>query len=129
KVVAFVGDGINDAPALKQADVSFSVSNASDIASDAADVVMLDNDLRLVLIAIDLSKKTTINIMQNLIWAFMYNLIMIPLSILNITSPLLAGFLHVISSISVVLNALRLNLYKYKKTKTQGKNEHKHKKT
>ncbi len=117
KVVAFVGDGMNDAPALKQADVSFSVSNASDIANDTADVVMLDNDLRLVLIAIDLSKKTTINITQNLIWAFMYNLIMIPLSILNITSPLVAGFLHVISSISVVLNALRLNLYKYKKTK------------
>ena len=115
KVVAFVGDGINDAPALKQADVSFSVSNASDIANDTADVVMLDNDLRLVLIAIDLSKKTTINIMQNLIWAFMYNLIMIPLSILNITSPLVAGFLHVISSILVVLNALRLNFYKYRK--------------
>ncbi|NMA04752.1 MAG: heavy metal translocating P-type ATPase, partial [Acholeplasmataceae bacterium] len=81
KVVAFVGDGINDAPALKQADVSFSVSNASDIANDTADVVMLDNDLRLVLIAIDLSKKTTTNIIENLVWAFLYNLVLIPLAI------------------------------------------------
>ncbi|MGI6714472.1 MAG: heavy metal translocating P-type ATPase [Bacilli bacterium] len=119
KVVAFVGDGINDAPALKQADVSFSVSNATDIASDTADVVMLDNDLRLVLIAIDLSKKTTVNIIENLVWASIYNLVMIPLSILNITSPLIAGFLHVISSILVVLNALRLNLYKYKSKTTK----------
>ena len=117
KVVAFVGDGINDAPALKQADVSFSVSNASDIASDTADVVMLDQDLSTVLMAIDLSKKTTINIIQNLVWASLYNLVMIPLAILNIASPLLAGFLHVISSILVVLNALRLNFYKYKRKK------------
>jgi Cu+-exporting ATPase len=114
KTVAFVGDGINDAPALKQADVSFSVSNASDIASDTADVVMLDKDLSTVLMAIDLSKKTTINIWQNLLWAFLYNLVMIPLAIFNITSPLLSGFLHVISSLLVVFNALRLNLYKFK---------------
>ena len=68
KVVAFVGDGINDAPALKQADVSFSVANASDIASDTADVVLLESNLEIVLMAIDLSKKTTINIKQNLAW-------------------------------------------------------------
>jgi Cu+-exporting ATPase len=117
EIVAFVGDGINDAPALKQADVSFSVSNASDIANDTADVVMLDNDLSLVLMAIDLSKKTTINIKQNLIWASLYNLVMIPLAALNIASPLVAGSLHVVSSLLVVFNALRLNLYKYKKKK------------
>jgi Cu+-exporting ATPase len=110
EIVAFVGDGINDAPALKQADVSFSVSNASDIANDTADVVMLDNDLSLVLMAIDLSKKTTINIKQNLIWASLYNLVMIPLAALNIASPLVAGSLHVVSSLLVVFNALRLNL-------------------
>jgi Cu+-exporting ATPase len=113
-VVAFVGDGINDAPALKQADVSFSVSNASDIATDTADVTLLDNDLKLVLIAIDLSKKTTANIKQNIIWAFLYNLVMIPLAIFNIATPLVGGVLHVISSLLVVFNALRLNLYKHK---------------
>ncbi|NLI51750.1 MAG: cation-translocating P-type ATPase, partial [Erysipelotrichaceae bacterium] len=113
-VVAFVGDGINDAPALKQADVSFSVSNASDIATDTADVTLLDNDLKLVLIAIDLSKKTTANIKQNIIWAFLYNLVMIPLAIFNIATPLVGGFLHIISSLLVVFNALRLNLYKHK---------------
>lgn len=114
KVVAFVGDGINDAPALKQADVSFSVSNASDIASDTADVVLLEPNLEIVLMAIDLSKKTTRNIKQNLGWAFMYNLVMIPLAVLHIASPILAGSLHVVSSILVVLNALRLNFYKFK---------------
>ncbi len=117
KVVAFVGDGINDAPALKQADVSFSVANASDIASDTADVVLLESNLEIVLMAIDLSKKTTINIKQNLAWAFMYNLVMIPLAILHIASPLVGGLLHVVSSILVVLNALRLRLYKFKKGK------------
>lgn len=114
-VVAFVGDGINDAPALKQADVSFSVSNASDIASDTADVVLLEPNLEIVLMSMDLSKKTTINIKQNLWWAFMYNVVMIPLAVFNIASPLLAGSLHVVSSILVVLNALRLRFYKYKR--------------
>jgi Cu+-exporting ATPase len=124
KTVAFVGDGINDAPALKQADVSFSVSNASDIANDTADVVMLDKDLSTVLMAIDLSKKTTINIWQNLMWAFLYNLVMIPLAAFNIASPLLAGFLHVISSLLVVFNALRLNLYKFKKKAVHHHDNH-----
>lgn len=124
KTVAFVGDGINDAPALKQVDVSFSVSNASDIANDTADVVMLDKDLSTVLMAIDLSKKTTINIWQNLMWAFLYNLVMIPLAAFNIASPLLAGFLHVISSLLVVFNALRLNLYKFKKKAVHHHDNH-----
>jgi len=122
EIVAFVGDGINDAPALKQADVSFSVSNASDVASDTADVVMLDKDLSTVLMAIDLSKKTTINIWQNLAWASLYNLVMIPLAALNIASPLVAGFLHVISSLLVVFNALRLNFYKFKKKPKKHQN-------
>ena len=123
KVVAFVGDGINDAPALKQADVSFSVANASDIASDTADVVLLESNLEIVLMAIDLSKKTTINIKENLIWAFMYNIVMIPLAVFHIASPLLGGVLHVVSSILVVLNALRLRLYKYKGSKNNGRNK------
>lgn len=115
EVVSFVGDGINDAPALKQADVGFSVANATEIASDTADVVLLEADLEIVLIAIDLSKKTTRNIKQNLTWALVYNVVMIPLAIFQVAAPLIAGIAHAFSSIFVVLNALRLKRYKYKK--------------
>lgn len=114
KVVAFIGDGINDTLALKQADISISVNNASDIAQESADIVSLKDDLSLLLLAIDLSKKARVNIIENLLWAFCYNIITIPLAISNIISPVIAGFLHIISSLTVVFNALRVLAYKFR---------------
>ena len=112
--MAFIGDGINDTLALKQADISISVNNASDIAQESADIVSLKDDLSLLLLAIDLSKKARVNIIENLLWAFCYNIITIPLAISNIISPVIAGFLHIISSLTVVFNALRVLAYKFR---------------
>ena len=112
--MAFIGDGINDTLALKQADISISVNNASDIAQESADIVSLKDDLSLLLLAIDLSKKARVNIIENLLWAFCYNIITIPLAISNIISPVIASFLHIISSLTVVFNALRVLAYKFR---------------